>query len=90
MNDWTLIDICYIWEKSECILKFKNSASIIEVIKATNVTDLHIPFVSDWGASVSVNDVIGAKKINVAFTLQIEMQSGDLIKLVANVINIPN
>lgn len=90
MHDWTLIDICYIWKQSECIVKFKNSASITKVIKATNVTDLHIPHISDWGSSVSVNEVVGPEKINDALTLKIEMQSGDIIKLVADVINIPN
>jgi hypothetical protein len=89
MHDWTLIDICYLWEKSECILKLKNQSSVTAIIKATDVTELHIPHASDWGPSVSVNTVTGPVKFKDAFRLQIEMQSGDLITLIANEINMP-
>lgn len=84
MHDWTLVSIFFDWAASHVILSFKNSGSDLVTIRADGASNLTVPQLNEWGPSVSVNEVRGPLKENDAMqVLEIEMQSGDVIKVVA-------
>lgn len=61
------------------------------VIEATGLTDIHIPMLNTWGPSISVNEVLGPLSTeNGLQRMTIEMQSGDVITLLAKELKIPS
>ncbi|MCI0613363.1 hypothetical protein L0244_10260 [bacterium] len=90
MHDWTLIYITVDWLQKRIECRFKNSLSEEVSLIANQFNELHVPRYDEWGPSVSVNKVSGP-----IFTgsgnqvLKIEMQTGDIIEIVAKSIDIP-
>lgn len=91
MHDWTLFSILFEWGVGRVVLSFANSRSERTALTANSVTDLHVPQLNDWGPSVSVNKVIGPTPIEKGEQrLEIEMQSGDCIRIVAASFQLPS
>lgn len=86
MHDWTLLNIRLDWESGKACAEFTaDEPSVIRVLIAEGVRELHVPRTNAWGPSVSVNrasDVILATDGTKSLTIQ--MQSGDEIRIVAN------
>ena len=90
MHDWTLLSIQVDWEtgRAELIFRAHLRPSIPLVVRG--IVDLHMPRRRDWGPSVSVNTVTGPLMIEGGLqTLEIEMQTGDVIKIVAESFELP-
>jgi hypothetical protein len=84
MHDWTLVSIFFDWAAGQVILSLKDGGSSLVTIRAEGTSSLAIPQLNEWGPSVSVNEVRGpSKESGDMQALEIEMQSGDVIKVVA-------
>jgi hypothetical protein len=89
VHDWTLLFIEADWRSGEAQLTVESPAGCC-VIKALGLSELWIPRVQPWGASVSINTVDGPSlQPDGRMRLGIEMQSGDQIKIVADSIEMP-
>ena len=90
MHDWTLVSILFEWKSARVILAFRTGGSKSEKLMAHGVSELHVPRLSDWGPSVSVNKVAGpSDNASGRRELEIEMQSGDHIQIVAKSFDFP-
>jgi hypothetical protein len=84
MHDWTLLSISFDWGTGNAVLTFRRSGSELVSVQAEGVSNLQVPRMNEWGKSVSVNEVRGpSKDVGGLQTLEIEMQSGDVIKITA-------
>ncbi|AIK15188.1 putative RhsC immunity protein [Pectobacterium atrosepticum] len=91
MHDWTLLSLLIDWSKGELVIKLLNSNSEPVVIKASGVKLINIPKSDEWGESVSINEVIELDRNSYGFErMKIEIQSGDIIEIVAEEILLPN
>src|SRR5215467_10914135 len=90
MHDWTLVSILFEW-KSGCVtLDFRTDASKSAKLVAHGVSELHVPQLNEWGPSVSVNKLFGPSgRVSGRHELEIEMQSGDRIRIVAASFDFP-
>ncbi len=83
MHDWTLESIHFDWVSGVAELRLKSpkgqealTASGLQVLKASRY--------SPWGPSASINVADGSKLSDSGLqTLRIEMQSGDVVELIA-------
>ena len=90
MHDWTLLSLRIDWESGEVSILIRGPKSENEIL-ASGALEIHIPRALPWGRSVSINAVAGPTIVeNGLSSLDIEMQSGDTIKIVARSFNIPN
>ena len=84
MHDWTLKRIEFDWPAARVIIELGDSACTVRSLIAEGVQELRVPQSNEWGPSVSINEV---QEIVPVFPglhqLKIEMQSGDVIKIVA-------
>jgi hypothetical protein len=89
MHDWTLLSVLFDWKDARVTLCFTTDRTE-EMIVATSVVDLHVPQSNEWGPSVSVNGVKGPfESENGRQSIEIEMQSGDVIRIVASSFMMP-
>jgi hypothetical protein len=89
MHDWTLRSLEVDWGAGEVRLCV-DSPSGQTGVRAIDLYELRVPRAQAWGPSVSINSVDGPSpqedgRVRVA----IEMQSGDLIEIVARSIEMP-
>ncbi|GLR11805.1 hypothetical protein GCM10007907_05950 [Chitinimonas prasina] len=90
MHDWTLVSLAFDWKDACVTLTLLNPNSETVSLKAENVVRLFVPKRNDWGRSVSVNGVMGpTQQADGTETLQIEMQSGDIIEIAAGSFVLP-
>jgi hypothetical protein len=90
MHDWTLVSILFEWKSARVILEFRTGGSKSEKLMAHGVSELNAPRLNDWGPSVSVNKVAGpSDNASGRCELEIEMQSGDHIRIVARSFDFP-
>jgi hypothetical protein len=89
MHDWTLLSILFEWATGRVKLSFQNSRSETVSLVADSVADLQIARLHEWGSSVSVNKMIGPTLKGELQVLEIQMQSGDTIRLVATSFQLP-
>jgi hypothetical protein len=90
MHDWTLNKIQIDWVTGQLTLVLKNRESKECAITATGVIDVHVPRRNDWGESVSVNSITGPiRQTEKSCKLEIEMQSGDTLQIVAESFVLP-
>lgn len=90
MHDWTLISILVNWIDGTAVVSFRNQKSEEVRLIAEGLVDLHIPKREEWGSSVSINEVVGP--VHCAdgnYSIELEVQSGDRIKLMAKTIAMP-
>jgi hypothetical protein len=82
LHDATLDTLQFDWKTARLQLRFKIGVEKYDfiVVEAMDVTYLDCPRLLPWGPSNSVN---GAKleRLDVDHMLEIEMQSGDLLKV---------
>jgi len=84
MHDWPLLSISVEWEAGRVELTFKTHARGLVSLLAEGVTELHVPRQQPWGPSDCVNKVKGPSATNGGLqTLEIQMRSGDCIRIVA-------
>jgi len=84
MHDWTLLSVLFEWRSGRVTLAFKTEGSKSVKLTANGVFELHVPRLNEWGPSVSVNKVLGPTDgASGRRELEIEMQSGDRIQIVA-------
>lgn len=82
LHDATLETLSLDWAtgRVEVVLR---SASGIVILRASGVTHLVCPRLHPWGRSSSVNGVRGPRAKEGGFIVEIEMQSGDVIVILA-------
>jgi len=91
MHDWILVDITYKWEDGgSCKFSLRDRNSNSLYIEARKVSELIIPRNEDWGPSSSINKVRDSFQNIKGKRLEIEMQSGDVIVICADEIDIPD
>jgi hypothetical protein len=90
MHDWTLLSITYEWKTARVVMSFETTQGRTESVSAEGVSDLRVPQKNAWGRSVSVNKVKGPHEdANGRKTLEIEMQTGDVVMIEALTFRIP-
>lgn len=89
MHDWTLIDLVVEWSIGTITVHFRDEESRILELKASGLTHLEVPRRRPWGPSVSVNEIRGPTHLDGRTEIEIEMQSGDVIVIAAQSIDMP-
>jgi len=89
MHDWTLLSILFEWTTGRATLSFQNNRSETVSLVADAVADIQIPRLHEWGSSASVNKMIGPTLKGELQVIEIQMQSGDTIRLVASSFQLP-
>lgn len=88
MHDWILVSLIIDWEKSTLVIKFLNNNSFPVDIIFKSIKYINIPKWDEWGESVSVNK-FNLKNDATYKNIEIEMQSGDIINIIANDVIMP-
>lgn len=89
MHDWSLLSVSIDWEQAEIHILFRTENGEVKLI-ATDFTYFSIPRQDEWGRSISVLESSAPITLaNGLLRLGIQMQSGDVIELVAKDIQIP-
>ncbi len=89
MHDWALTDLTFNWETA-CVTIRLSWDSVSRTVTADGVSELLIPRANEWGPSVSVNKVSEVETLPSGLKqLLIEMQSGDIIRIVAKRFALP-
>ena len=84
MHDWTLVRIGFDWPEARVTIEFEDLTFEVRSLIAEGVRDLRVPKANEWGPSVSVNEVSEAEaEHGQGRCLRIEMQSGDVIQILA-------
>jgi hypothetical protein len=90
MHDWTLVTLSFDWKGACVTLTLRNPKSESVLLKAEGVIRLLVPKRDEGGRSISVNDVTGpTRQPDGTEVLLIEMQSGDVIEIVATSFDLP-
>ena len=90
MHDWTLVNVSMIWHLGRVTVELRDLAFSIRTLVAEGVRELRVSRIHEWGPSVSVNTVSPLEVLPVgAQRLKVEMQSGDVIEIVADQFDIP-
>ena len=83
VHDWTLRAVNVDWGEGVARVVF-DSPTGRNHLRAHGLRNLHIPRAESWGPSVSVNEAQGPLEFEGGLVrFLIEMQSGDLIEIVA-------
>lgn len=94
MHDWTLVSVRFDWGAARATLAFRGPDGVAAAIVADGVRHVDVPHRSEWGPSVSVNRVFGPIEVEEdgrrTRRLAIEMQSGDVIGIVADAFALPH
>ncbi|MET3915651.1 hypothetical protein ABID97_002433 [Variovorax sp. OAS795] len=84
LHDWTLVRVDFEWKSGQVTIELEDSTLTRRVLVAEAVQELRVPKMNEWGPSVSVNEVTeGEASSGHGKILNIEMQSGDVIRIVA-------
>lgn len=84
LHDWTLIGISFEWHARRVVVELESSTFAKKTLIAEAVSLLDVQQTNDWGPSVSVNEVVETTAPSGdGRCLQIEMQSGDVIRICA-------
>lgn len=90
MHDFTLLNISIEWASGIAKVVLLNNESSEIFIHMDGLILAKVPRLNEWGKSISVNKVIGVTQTSCGnMKLDIEMQSGDVIELVAEKISLP-
>lgn len=90
MHDWTLKKIEFDWRAARVTIELEDSSFATRTLIADRVSELQVPHANEWGPSVSVNEVPAVEALpSGRHRLRIEMQSGDVIQIVAEHFAIP-
>lgn len=84
LHDWTLIGIGFEWHAGRVVVELEDNALARRTLTAESVSLLDVPQDKPWGPSVSVNEAVETQTgSGDGRCLQIEMQSGDVIRIYA-------
>ncbi len=87
-HDWTLIDVVFEWAQASVAVSLNGPTSRC-VLLAENVSLLEMPREEPWGRSASVNSLLIDDMLHRdGQSLEIEMQSGDTIRVKAKKITV--
>jgi hypothetical protein len=88
LHDTTLVAIDLLWQSGLLMIELKPSVADVHraEIRALRTRLLKSPRMFPWGPSVSINDVRGPQRTpdGAALRVDIEMQSGDMIVIEAD------
>lgn len=86
LNGATLVYLQLDWTsgKLRMTLRGHNEPTERVKIEATNLTSLQCPRRFPWGESIEVHEVHAPVETNEGFMLELQMQSGDLLILIAD------
>lgn len=89
LHDATLLSMHFDWKARRFRCEFRPVSSGSEMLSLLfdGVRDVHIPALHPWGKSNSVNSVRQSKKGDI-FEFSMEMQSGDVIRILADRIDV--
>lgn len=91
MHDWTLVSISFDWRNARVTIELEDLTFTVRTLIAEGVRELKAPKANEWGPSVSVNEVSEVEgEHSQGRCLRIEMQSGDVIQIVAERIALPS
>jgi hypothetical protein len=89
MHDWTLRSIIVEWEAGTVTIAL-TGPTVTATLVGHDVQNLQMPRHFAWGRSVSVNQMDGPTPVaDGFFRLSVEMQSGDIIEIVAASFDLP-
>lgn len=80
MHDWSLVSIAINWPEGKAALVVLDCSSAERVISFSGLRELTLDRMSPWGPSNSINEYRLAKYAG-GVSLEMEMQSGDIIKV---------
>jgi len=92
MHDWVLVNIIVEWNKGRVILnidryRYKTSEQVV----ANNFSKLEVPRRYEWGESETINEITGPIQLDSGqYRFSIEMQSGDVIEIDAESLDMPD
>lgn len=90
IHDCTLLSINIDWCAGVVILEFRGHHHENFEITAFNFLEINVPRRLDWGESFLVNKFLGPDEVREEFCeISIEIQSGDVIKIVAKSFSMP-
>jgi hypothetical protein len=90
MHDWIFEKASVDWKEAVARLEF-NWHGKLKVVRATGLSDIHLPRHLPSGRSDAVDRCDGPTKLQSGgYGLAIEMQSGDKIELVARQFEMPS
>jgi hypothetical protein len=90
MHDWTLKKIELDWHAARVTVHLEDSTYTARSLIAEGVQNLQVPRTNEWGPSVSVNEVSEIEPVPSGLQrVKIEMQSGDVIQIVAQRFELP-
>ncbi len=91
MHDWTLISVSVAWEIGSAEFQLIKMGGECVSLSAERVIRLVVPHKNEWGPSVSINEVRGPTTVDGGMQkIEIEMQSGDLIEIIAERFHLPS
>lgn len=91
LHDWTLLKIDFDWRPARVTIELEDLTFARQTLIAEGVQELRVPKMNEWGASISVNDIVELDAPTArGRCLEIEMQSGDVIRIVAEKILLPS
>lgn len=90
MHDFTLLSINVEWVTGIANVALLNNKSLEATIRIDGLILIKIPRFNDWGESISINSVKSGTSSCGNMSLNIEMQSGDIIEIVAERIILPD
>jgi hypothetical protein len=89
MHDWIFEKASVDWKEAVARLEF-NAGGKLKVVRAIGLSDMHLSRQLSWGESIYVNVCKGPTKLQSGgYGLAIEMQTGDIIELVAAQFEMP-
>jgi hypothetical protein len=89
MHDWSFLSLLVSWRSGELEIGLQSPSGPASVC-AQGLRDLRLPRERSWGPSVSVNAVRGPSvRPDGLSQLSIEMQTGDVIEIVAEAFSMP-
>lgn len=90
LHDWTLLRVDFDWRPARVTIELEDSTLRRRLLIASGVRELRVPKMHEWGPSNSVNKISEVElPTGGGRCLQIEMQSGDVIRVVAEQILLP-
>lgn len=89
MHDFTLLNIKVEWATGVAKVTLLNGNSTEVVIHIDGLIMMRIPRLNEWGMSVSINTAKLGSSSCGNMSMNIEMQSGDIIEIIAEKIVTP-
>ena len=89
MHDWSLLSFAIDWKSGDVRIVVASPSGEAS-IHATDLREIHVPRHRAWGPSVSIYTVTGPiQRDDGHSSLEIEMQSGDRIEIIARSFEMP-